>query len=91
MMNIKSKVYNLCEDAIKRIDDALEKHSKGEPADLSIPMLNRVKSEVEEMKESLNPSLFKPTYPRFVSDWPDDHGLVGLLTDLAYQYGRIKG
>lgn len=90
-MDSKLKVTSLCEEAIEKINDAIEKHSRGEPADLSISMLKKIKVEVEKMKEELKPSIFKPTYTRFVMDWPDEHGLVGFLTELAYQYGRIKG
>jgi hypothetical protein len=89
MSNIE-KIAGLCDAAITKVDDAIASHERGEPADLSIPMLQKVKTELVKMRENLKPSVFKPSYPRFVLDWPDEHGLVAYLSEVAYQYSRIK-
>ena len=91
MSKDKQSIAKLCDLAVEHIDDAIAKHSNGQPADLSIPLLNTVRLQVQEMRQSLDPLVFEPTYGRFVIDWPDDLGLVRELTDLAYKYGRLKG
>jgi hypothetical protein len=79
-----------CQVAIDRVDVAIRNHEQNRPEDLSIPMLRKVREELVQMKAALSPSVFRPTYGRFVLDWPDKHGLIRLLSDLEYQYERLK-
>jgi hypothetical protein len=85
-----SRVKGLCADAIKRVDQAIDNHSQGKAEDLSIPMLNRIQQELKQMEISLSPPKFKPTYGRFILDWPDEHGLIKMLSEVACEYGRLK-
>lgn len=90
-MNIKKKrIENLCTNALERIDAEIMKHKKGaEKASLSIPMLFEIKNEIEQMLKILEPSIFKPSYPRFMLDWPEESNLIDFLSDVAYQYERL--
>jgi hypothetical protein len=90
-MSKREQVAELCGMALKRVDESIARHERGDLADLSISMLMKIRKELLEMEKHLNPSAFKPTYPRFVLDWPDKTGLVSYLSNVAYQYGRIKG
>ena len=90
-MSKQDNVKILCESAILKVEEAIKTHNEGNPADLSVPLLQNVKSELTRMTEVLQPSKFKPSYPRFIMDWPDEYGLVSYLSEVAYQYGRLKG
>jgi hypothetical protein len=90
MSDKTSRVEGLCRSAIERVDKAISQHEDGQPADLSLPLLTKVRDELEKMLEALSPSKYRPTYGRFILDWPDEHGLVGYLTEVGYQYGRLK-
>jgi hypothetical protein len=77
-----------CTLVIKRVDDAIRRHESGHKEDLSIPMLLTVRDEILKMLSILSPAIYKPTYPRFILDWPDETGLIRILVDLAYDYER---
>ncbi len=86
----KKRVHDLCSEALARVDEAIRCHHQGEPADLSIPLLQSVRRELQKMQQVLDPAVFSPSYGRFILDWPDEHGLVSFLLEVDYQYGRIK-
>lgn len=77
-------------EALDAVDAAIAAHAAGSDAPLSMTMLARVKSELKRMREQTSPRDYSPTFPRFVMDWPDESGLVKLLVDVAYEYGRSK-
>jgi hypothetical protein len=77
-------------ETMDRVRQAIASHERGEKAPLSLALLRKVQAEVELMKQHLDPKVFKPSYPRFVLDWPDETGLVKLLVDVAYAYEKIK-
>lgn len=77
-------------DALGAVDAAIAAHTAGSDAPLSLTILARVRSELEKMREHTNSKRYLPTFPRFVMDWPDETGLVKLLVDVAYEYGRSK-
>lgn len=90
MNNKKKRIENLCTNALERIDDEIMKHREGvENASLSIPMLHEIKKEIEQMLTILEPSIFKPSYPRFMLDWPEESNLIDFLSEVAYQYERL--
>ena len=89
-MSKVNRVKNLCAGAITRIDEAIEDHKQGKPADLSELMLVKVRAELEKMQSILKPSQYKPSYPRYVLDWEDKHGLVNYLIEVSYQYSMLK-
>jgi hypothetical protein len=82
-------VEKQCLAAIARIDLAILNHQQNKAEDLSIPMLRKVREELIQMKTVLSPSVFRPSYGRFILDWPDEHGLVRQLSDVGYQYERL--
>lgn len=85
------KVEALCKRALSEIDGAIQKHERGEDADLSIPVLQKIRVEIEKMLVSLNPQEYMPSYARFMLDsWEDKHGLVDFLAEVSYQYKRLK-
>jgi len=84
------QVNLLCEQAIARVEKAVLNHKNREPEDLSLAMLENIRVELIKMKMAMSPSRFQPTYGRFIIDWPDEHGLVKKLSELNYQYGRLK-
>ena len=86
----KASVERQCLAAIDRVDLAILNHQQNKPEDLSISLLLKVREELIQMKNALSPSLFRPSYGRFVLDWPDEHGLVRDLSDVGYQYERLK-
>jgi hypothetical protein len=90
MNDKKSSIEQQCRAAIDRVDLAMLNHEKNKPEDLSLPLLGKVKEELIQMKTALSPAVFRPSYGRFVLDWPDEHGLVRLLSDVGYQYERLK-
>jgi hypothetical protein len=90
MSDRKASVFQQCEAAISRIDSAIINHEQNKPEDLSVPLLRKVRVELLQMKDALSPSIFLPSYARFILDWPAEHGLVKQLSDVAYQYGRLK-
>ena len=63
------KVKALCLRSLKEIDEAIKKHELGYEADLSVPVLNKVKGEVEKMLASLDPQEYLPSYARFILDF----------------------
>lgn len=77
--------------ALDEVTEALAKHMQGAPAPLSSALLAQVQKELETMRQVMNPAAFKPGYPRFLLDWPDETGLVERLSELAYAYGKLKG
>ena len=90
MADKKEEVRQLCADAIERVDRAIDNHRKGEPEDLSITILAKVRLELVKMREALSPVIFQPSFGRFVLDWPDRHGLIQQLTQVSYEYGRLR-
>ena len=90
MNNTKLRVLYLCRNALERVDQAICNHEHNVPEDLSLPILNRIRNELLQMLEKLSPSQFRPTYGRFILDWPDEHGLIKTLSDVEYEYERIK-
>jgi len=90
MSDKKEQFRNLCAEAIERVDHAIDNHRKGQPDDLSIALLAKVRLELVNMKEALSPAIFMPSFGRFVLDWPDKHGLIQLLAQVSYEYGRLK-
>jgi hypothetical protein len=79
-----------CRSALKRVDSAIQNHKDGKPEDLSLPMLLRIRSDLWQMVAALSPAVFKPSYPRFILDWPDEHGLIRQLSEVAYEYDRTR-
>ncbi|MFG1175842.1 hypothetical protein AAFN90_20080 [Erwiniaceae bacterium CAU 1747] len=80
----------LLNDALKKVADAISQHENNAAAPLSIQVLIQVKKELEEMIRVMDPNIYKPGYPRFILDWPDEDGLIDELVNLAYQYGKIR-
>ena len=77
--------------ALDEVAGALAKHKQGAPAPLSSALFAQVQKELENMQQVMYPAAFKPGYPRFLLDWPDETGLVERLSELAYSYGKLKG
>lgn len=90
MNNTKLAIEQQCQAAIDRIDLATHNHEENKPEDLSIPLLRKVREELVQMKMALSPSVFCPSYGRFVLDWPDEHGLIRQLSDVYYEYERLE-
>lgn len=90
MNNKKLSVEQRCQAAIDRVDLAIRNHEQNKPEDLSIPLLRKVREELVQMKAALSPSVFCPSYGRFVLDWPDEHGLIRQLSDVSYEYERLE-
>ena len=86
----KDRVQNLCSAAIKRVDEAIANHQGGQPEDLSVPMLINIRAELVNMQGALAPGTFRPSFGRFILDWPDQHGLIQQLSNVAYEYERLK-
>lgn len=80
----------LLNETLKKIDDAISRHERNEPAPLSIQALIQIKKELEEMIRVMDPKIYMPGYPRFILDWPDEDGFIDELIYLAYQYGKIR-
>ena len=79
-------VKGLCHRAIERVDLAIINHQKGNPEDLNIAILNRVRNDLLQMSKVLNKDCFQASYGRFLVDWPDEHGLVELLLQVFQNY-----
>lgn len=75
---------------LQSVEDAIELHKNGKNAPLSIDVLNKVKSELTEMIRVMDPQEYKPSYPRFIMDWPDETGLISALIDADYNYKKIR-
>ncbi|PLY35964.1 hypothetical protein F164LOC_17790 [Pectobacterium carotovorum] len=80
----------ILKDTLDAVSDAIELHKNGQPAPLSINFLNKTKLELEQMIKIMDPSVYKPAYPRFALDWPDDSELMDKLFSASYMYGKIK-
>jgi hypothetical protein len=89
-MDKKEKFIILCDAALAKIVEAIRNHERNEPADLSLSLLHTIRGQILQMKIALDANHYQPTYERFVLDWPDEHGLIRELTELAYQYGRLQ-
>jgi hypothetical protein len=83
------KIKSLCDQALARLMLARRNHELGVPEDLSLPMVDKVIDEVDKMRAALSSKIFTPTYGRFIIDWPDEHGLIKILSDLSYEYCRF--
>jgi hypothetical protein len=77
-------------DALQLVQDTIELHQSGKNAPLSISALTQVKKELEEMIRVMNPQVYKPSYPRFIMDWPDEDEIISTLIDVAYYYQKIR-
>jgi hypothetical protein len=90
-MNDKNtQVERLCQSALERVDLAIRNHEQHIPDDLSIPMLNKIRQELLQMKVTVSSTSFCPSYSGFILDWPDEHGLVKQLSEVAYEYERLN-
>ncbi|MDE9557837.1 hypothetical protein KKJ06_21140 [Xenorhabdus bovienii] len=87
---MKTSDKTLLTDALQLVQDAIELHQNGKNAPLSIDVLAQVKKELEEMISVMNPQVYKPSYPRFIMDWPDETGIISTLIDVAYYYQKIR-
>lgn len=84
------KVANECQSMLDRLDQAAKNHENGVADDLSPSMVAEVRNEVQQMLEALSNKQFKPSFGRFVLDWPDEHGLVDGLLKLLESYLRLR-
>lgn len=81
----------MVEDATDAVEKSIVAHKAGFPAPLSLTMLLRIHTELENMRKYLSPKSYSPSYQRFVMDWPDETGLVKKLMNVAYEYNKVKG
>lgn len=72
------------------VEAAIVLHENEEPAPFSIHFLMNTKNELEKMISIMDPRIYKPTYPRFVIDWPESSTLAEHLLEASYYYGKIK-
>ena len=86
----KEQVQVLIDAAIAMVDEAVAAHERGEPADLSVSMLLKVRTELERMAMAMSPKIFRLGFGRFFLEWPDEHGLVKRLMEAEYHYERMK-
>ena len=89
MSNQKDLIKIKCEAAIQRLMLAKENHENGRSEDLSLEMIDRILNEIQIMIVALSPQVFRPTFGKFILDWPDEHGLISLLSELSYRYERM--
>ena len=89
MSNQRNLIKIKCEEAIQRLVLAKENHEKGRSEDLSIEMIDRIIYEIQIMMTALSPQVFRPTFDKFILDWPDELGLISLLSELSYRYQRL--
>lgn len=87
-MNYSVKL--LLEHSVEKVTYAISRHERNENAPLSRQVLLQIKKELEEMIRVMDPKIYKPSYPRFILDWPDEKGLIEELIDVAYQYNNLK-
>ncbi|MEM7249190.1 MAG: hypothetical protein AAF533_27975 [Acidobacteriota bacterium] len=83
-------VVGLLEEGLARVDLALERHGRGEPEDLSVGILTSVRRDLQKMQVALDPATYCSAYPRFVLDWPNEHGLIDLLVHVHAEYDKLK-
>ena len=74
---------------MERVRGAIANHEAGRGEDLSLPLLRNIRDELVRLSSELAPARFQPSYPRFILDWPDDHGLIKQLSELAYHYSKL--
>ncbi len=79
-------IHQLCLQAIERVELAIARHKRGQDEDLSVPVLENVRQELTVMAEMLDVEQFDPGFPRFILDWPDEHGLIQYLIGIASRY-----
>ena len=89
MTERRSRIAVECQIMLDRLDQAAKNHDDGVPEDLSPAMLAKIMDEVQQMLEALSNKQFKPSFGRFVLDWPDEHGLVDGLLKLLESYSRL--
>lgn len=77
-----------CVRALERVDEAIANHGANSPEDLSVKVLRRVKDELEQMVTVLDSTKYKPSYGKFILDWPDEHGLIDVLLGASQDYQR---
>ncbi len=85
----QTKISAECDRMLERLTQAATNHESGIAEDLSPAMIATVRREVEQMREALSNKQFKPSFGRFVLDWPDEHGLVDGLLKLLESYSRL--
>lgn len=82
----------LIDQALADVEDAIAGHRRGDPAaPFSAKFLTSVRADLEEMAASPE---YQPTYPRFVLDWPDKSGPLGILlmkvSDWRYRSMKVR-
>ena len=81
-------VAERCQEARRRVQVAVENHQAGRPEDLNIEILENVRADLSQMSKILDKNHFRPSYGRYLLDWPDEHGLVEYLLGVAQDYCR---
>lgn len=87
---MSQSVEIVLKETLDAVYDALKLHRNNQPAPLSISFLNKTALELKQMIKIMDPSIYKPGYPRFALDWPDDAELIDKLISASYLYGKIK-
>lgn len=77
-----------CRQALARVEAAIDNHRHGRPEDLSVAVLENVALELRKMEGAMDKTVFRPSYGRFLLDWPDGHGLVEYLLGVSQDYER---
>ena len=89
MRKRKKAVEIKCEEAIKKIDKLLLNSEEQKKYGLFERPLNQMKKEIEEMKNILDKTKFKPMYGRFISDIPyADEELIDYFLEVSVFYNK---
>ena len=86
-MDARDLVKDMCDEALRRIDVALTQENVPQSM---LPLLARVRPEVDAMRNALDPHQFSPGYGRVLLDWPESNELIEFLIDVKYRYDRLK-
>ena len=89
MRKRKKAVEIKCEEAIKKIDKLLLNPEEQKKYGLFERPLNQMKKEIEEMKNILDKTKFKPMYGKFISDIPyANEELIDYFLEVSVFYNK---
>jgi hypothetical protein len=89
-MNKQEQVVKLIEQAVSEIEDEIQLHKKVEGNIVKEIQLQQIKEELKIMKETLNPRIYIPGYPRIIVDSWDLNSELGLmLLEVVNKYKKL--
>ena len=89
MTGRQQEIKARCEKALQLIDAAIAAAQSGQPASFRVEVLLQIRPQIEAMRDTLDRTIFDPSYPRYLLELPElDTELGQELISVASEYDR---